>query len=1300
MNSSAIRYRFFYCSCLLVLSSVLLAAVNAVAVSGWQQGFDFRKTASFVTDPPGDTYVLPTTAYPTKGSGVTYGWAKTSLVQARDRNAALDPRLAGINFATNGAPASFYVDLPSAGTYSLSLAMGDAGYTQCFVQCQVQFLDGNTVLATVSKGRISAGYFYDAKGNSWPASTWAGNNMSQQVTLTGTRLTVVVGVSQNNGDVTPLAFLGVAQVSGAPTFAISASPSSLTVAQGNQGTSTITSTISNGFNSAITLSASGMPSGTTVSFNPNPIPAPGSGNSAMTITVGSNTPTGTYPIMVTGSGGGVQQSTTVTLTVTAPPTFTISASPASLTVVQGNQGTSTVTTTSLNGFNSAITLSASGAPSGTTVSFNPNPIPAPGSGNSAMTITVGSNTPTGTYPIMVTGSGGGVQQSTTVTLTVTAAIAWQQGFDFRNAAGFVTDPPGDTYVLPTTAYPSTVNGISFGWVKTSLVQARDRSTTVDPRLAGINYANNGAPATFYVDLPSAGTYSVSLAMGDAGYTQCYTQCQIQFLDGNMVLFTLTAGKTFASYFYDALADNWSAAAWPNNNLSQQVTLTGTRLTVVVGMSQGNGDITPLAFLGLRQVSAVPNFAISALPTSLTIQQGNQGTSTITTTVSGGFNSAISLSASGVPSGTTVSFNPNPIPAPGAGSSTMTITVGGSTPTGTYPITVAGNGGGIQQSATVALTVTAPGSQSLPTAYYMQPYAYILQASFGTPPYTYQLISGSLPAGLAMDPSGDIAGLPAATGLFPFEVLVTDSSSPPQQQSFDYTLSALVAMITYHNDNYRSGANTNESILTPSNVNVQSFGRRTIFSVQGYVYAQPLYVPGVNIGGALHNVVYIATEHDQVYAFDVNSGQLLWQTNFLNSSGNLVVSTLSTGDVSCNDLSPEIGITGTPVIDTLTGTMYLVARTKVYNNQTKQTSFYHTLHALDITTGLDKVTPQQIAATTLGTGTGSVNGVLTFDPLIHSQRPGLLLQNGTLFIAFASQCDLGNYHGWVMAFNESNLLPEGIHVDTPNGYEGGYWGGGSGLAADSAGSIYGATGNGYFDANNGGTDFGDSIVRLTWSGQTKTFTVADYFTPWDQQTLDANDTDLGSGGALLLPDQPGAKYPHLLVQAGKEGTIDLVSRDNMGHWHQGDDSQIVQTLPRIIGGIWGSPAFWNNNLYFGGITSPLKAFLYDPVGQQIQPQYTSETPETFAYPGPSPSVSANAMSNGIVWLIQSDGYGGGNAVLRAYDATKLSLELYNSEQNAGRDRVGLAVKFTVPTVTGGYVFAGAENQVAVYGLLGH
>jgi hypothetical protein len=512
------------------------------------------------------------------------------------------------------------------------------------------------------------------------------------------------------------------------------------------------------------------------------------------------------------------------------------------------------------------------------------------------------------------------------------------------------------------------------------------------------------------------------------------------------------------------------------------------------------------------------------------------------------------------------------------------------------------------------------------------------------------------------------------------------------------LAAQVAVTTYQYDTYRSGANTQETVLTPSNVNVNRFGRKAVFTVQGQVYAQPLFVPNLTINGASHNVVLIATEHDQVYAFDVDTGALLWQRNFLISHSVLLqISSVSSTDVNCNDMTPEIGITGTPVIDLPNLLMFLVTKTKETNLTTHTTTFYQTLHELDLHTGSDRALPRRITATALGIGSGSLAGVHTFDPLVEGQRSALLLHpDGQVMIGWASHCDLGAYHGWLMSFGRGTLATTGVWVDTPNGVEGGFWAGGSGPAADSSGFIYAPTGNGTFDASSGGIDYGDSVLRMTWTSGPG-FAVSDYFTPWDQQTLDNNDSDVASGGVVLLPDQPGTTHPHLLMQVGKEGTIDLIDRDNMGHFHAGNDSQIVQTLPFAIGGIWGGNAFWNNFAYFGGQDDHLKAYTFDPSGQKLSTSPTSTSSISYGYPGPTPSVSANGTTNGIVWAIQADG-GHSYATLHAYDATNLNTELYNSEQNSGRDRAGSRVKFSVPTIVGGHVFVGGAGQVAMYGLL--
>jgi uncharacterized membrane protein len=726
--------------------------------SGWQQGFNFRATPGYVNDPPNTTHVMATTSYPTTVNGATFGWMNTALVLARDRSRSVDARLAGINAVANGSPATFTVNLPAPGSYNVSLAMGDAGYGQCWVMCQVQFRDGSTVLGTVT-GNPNMGYFYDPGDHDWSATAWPTNNLTLPLTLTGNRLTVVVGTNNSSGDVTPIAFLGVSQSSGggSPNFTVSASPSSLSVAQGSQATSTITTALSSGFNNSIALSASGAPTGTTVSFNPSAIPAPGSGSSTMTFVVGSSTPTGIYPVTVTASGGGIRQTATVTLTVTAGqhPTLTVGASPSSLSVTPGTQGTSTISTTAAGGFNSSVALSSTGAPSGTTISFNPGSIPAPGGGTSAMTITVGASTPAGTYPITVIATGGGLAPTTTVTLTVTSASGWQQGFNFRATASYVNDPAQTTHVLANTSYPTTVGGATFGWLNTYFVQARDRSKQVDPRLAGINYATNGSPASFIVNVPAPGSYNLSLAMGDDGYTQCSVQCRVQFLDGSTVLGTVTGSPTLG-YFYDAAGHAWSAASWPASNRTIPVTMAGTQLLVVVGTNNRSGDVTPISYLGVAQSSGggSPNFTLSASPTSLSLAQGTQGSSTITTTISGGFSSSVALSASGTPTGTTTSFNPSTIPAPGSGNSTMTFTVGSNTPAGNYPITVTASGGGIRHTMTVNLTVTA--YQPVLTVSASPSSLSVAQGTQGTSTIT-TTIGGGFNSSVALSASGAPAG---------------------------------------------------------------------------------------------------------------------------------------------------------------------------------------------------------------------------------------------------------------------------------------------------------------------------------------------------------------------------------------------------------------------------------------------------------------------------------------------------------------------------------------------------------------
>ncbi len=527
--------------------------------------------------------------------------------------------------------------------------------------------------------------------------------------------------------------------------------------------------------------------------------------------------------------------------------------------------------------------------------------------------------------------------------------------------------------------------------------------------------------------------------------------------------------------------------------------------------------------------------------------------------------------------------------------------------------------------------------------------------------------------------------------------------------------------TYHNDNYRTGLNANETILNLTNVNSTSFGRLFTNMVDGCVYAQPLYVPGVAIPGqGTHNVLFIATEHDTVYAFDADvpavAGGLLWKTNL----GPAAVTTTSTftnmnfgtryNGGAYTDIIPEVGITGTPVIDLNSGTLYVDTFTGEINGGV--TNYFHRLHALNITNGTEQPnSPVSISASVPGNGVGSTNGRSIFNAQQANQRPALTLANGIVYVAYAGYADTDPYHGWIIGFSTTNLaqLTNYVFDTTPNSTiaayganagEGGIWMGGGGLAADTNNNLFFEVGNGSFNAlnNSGGTEYGDSFIRLS---TTNGLAVADYFTPYNQATLAANDTDLGSGGLLMLPNQPGA-FPHELIGAGKQGLIYLLNRDQMTTGNNHYDSTntidfVVQTVSGKINGSFDTPAWFNGGIYYAGSGDKLK--LFSVTNGLISTTTASTSSRTFNFPGATPSVSANGTNNGIVWALQMPSGLGNPAVLVACNATNFTTELYNSGQAPGnRDVLGAGVKFAVPTVADGKVFVGSSNSVSVFGLL--
>jgi hypothetical protein len=498
--------------------------------------------------------------------------------------------------------------------------------------------------------------------------------------------------------------------------------------------------------------------------------------------------------------------------------------------------------------------------------------------------------------------------------------------------------------------------------------------------------------------------------------------------------------------------------------------------------------------------------------------------------------------------------------------------------------------------------------------------------------------------------------------------------------------------TWRYDVARTGQNLKETQLTPANVNSATFGKLYSYYVDGWVYAQPLYMASVNTAGGTHNMLFIATENDSLYAFDADHNQQLWRVSLIDTAHGAAPGAIAvpSADYGTGDLHPQIGITGTPVIDPSSNTLYVVAKSE------ENGTFVQRLHAIDITNGLEKPgSPVVIQGSVPGTGKGSISGSLAFQPKWQLQRPGLLLLNGQIYVGLGSHGDLGPYHGWIFAYDASTLQQTGVFASTPNGSEAGIWQSGAGLAADtvvSSGRLFVPTGNGTFDAAPPYTesqDFGDSVVDLLLNNGS--MQVIDVWTPFDQASLSNADKDQGSGGVLLLPDQPGS-HVHELIQAGKNGRIELLDRDNLGGYNT-SSNQVVQEISGGTG-MWSTPAYWNGHVYIWQSGGVLRQYTLS------KGLLTAAAAGTVIskFPGASPVISSNGTSNGIVWDLVTDAYGSsGAAVLYAHDATNVSRQLYASNQN-NRDTAGAAVKFTVPMVTNGRVYVGSNGEVDVYGLL--
>ncbi|HTW47915.1 MAG TPA: hypothetical protein VMD92_08200 [Acidobacteriaceae bacterium] len=598
----------------------------------------------------------------------------------------------------------------------------------------------------------------------------------------------------------------------------------------------------------------------------------------------------------------------------------------------------------------------------------------------------------------------------------------------------------------------------------------------------------------------------------------------------------------------------------------------------------------------------------------------------------------------------------------ASASTVTLTPGGSPQSITLTATALN---GFSSAVQVAITGLPAGVSALPASPSLTP---------GTPqPISFTAASSAANATATVQFAGTAGTLSHTTSL---------SLSVSAPMGRDVT--------TYHYDAARDGLNSTETTLTTANVTSSQFGLLRILSVDGVVDAQPVYLAALTIGGQQHNVVYAATEHDSVYAFDADSGAQLWKTSVLGANET------PSDDHGCGQISPEIGITSTPVIDRSAGphgTIFVVGMTL-----DNAGAYHQRLHALDVTTGAELTgSPVEIQATYPGTGANSSGGNVIFASGQYAERAGLLLMNGAIYLSWTSHCDDEPYTGWLMAYSESTLAQTSVLNLTPNGSEGSIWMAGAGLAADSSGNIYFLDANGTFDTtldSNGfpaQQDYGNGFIKVSTTGGK--LAVADYFEMYNTVAESNADEDLGSGGALVLPDFQDASGTthHLAVGAGKDGEIYIVNRDSMGKFSPQNDNAIYQEITGG-GGVWSMPAYFNNTVYYGAVGDYLRA--YPIASAKLATSSSMQSAATFEYPGTTPSITANGTSNGIVWAVENSS----PAVLHAYAAASLQ-ELYDSNQAAnGRDRFGNGNKFITPMVANGKVFVGTPSGVAVFGLL--
>ena len=1111
-----------------------------------------------------------------------------------------------------------------------------------------------------------------------------GDILEDQIVSTGGSHNATAVISGGAWIMQMVAFRAAASGVGAPPAITSANSAAFPV--GTAGTFTVTTT---GTPTPSLTETGTLPGGVTFLDN---------GNGTATLSGSPVTGTaGSYPLTIKAHNGvGTDASQAFTLTVNQAPAVT-SANSTSFAV--GTAGTFTVTATGVP----TPSITESGAlPSGVTFADKGN-----GTATLSGTPATGS---AGSYPITIkahNGVGTDASQSFALTVSQTQAPAISSAssttFSVGTAGTFTVTTTGTPTpsLTETGALPS---GVTFsdngnGTATLSGTPGSGTGGTYSLSINAHNGAGTDASQSFTLTVgsaPSIGFVQVNYATPQGTQTKVtvvYSQAQTAG-NLNVVVAGWNDSTAQISSVMDSKGNAYALAVGPTvqsgtatqaiyyaKNIAAAAANTNT-VTVTFNAAANSPDVRIAEYAGIdptNPVDAVAAAQGSGTPSnSGSVNTGNAndllvGANLVQQMTSGpgsGYTNRVITSPDG-------DILEDQIVSTGGSHNATAVISGGAWIMQMVAFRAAASGVG----TTVSVTLT-PKRAAVTTSQGQQFTATVTDPQNGGVSWSVDGVNGG----------NSTVGTVSTTGLFTpgsqigvHSVTATSNSNHSVSASASIAVTDLKGVFTYHNDPARTGQNLQEYALTTATANSSTFGVLFSCPVDGYVYAQPLYIANFTIGGQTRNVVFVATEHDSIYAFDADSPSCvqLWKTTFL-SSGVTTVPPADTGET--NDLIPEIGITSTPVIDSSTNTIFVVAKTKetVGSGCSSGSPCYvHRLHALDLSTGAEKFGgPVMLSAP-------------NFVPLFHLQRPALLLNNSTLYIGFGSHGDNNTWEGWLMAYtyNSSTITQSWVWHSTDPTNEGALWGSGNGPALDANGNIYVETGNGVFD---GTSNFSDSVVKLSPAGA-----LLDYFTPFDQDVMQGNDIDLGSSGPIILPNSVGTAGHPPMIATGKVGVVYLLDQTNMGKFNSGANQDLGEVTigfntTDITGGFFGQPAYWNGNIYTIIVGDSLRQF---SVGNgAISTVSSSHSNNTFSFRGATPAVSASSTTNGIVWVADITAYqSGGAVILDAYDATNVSTPLYSSPAS-GSGAAATAAKFTVPTVANGKIYVGGQLAFTVFGLL--